>query len=91
MGGSEIPLCNPSGEKLLLRPFLSYNKLLGRVAFRSSSAKIASNLNTLTIFAKKKKKVWSVLGQVLINRTFNDSNNFLFPLGVQMIVIELYI
>ena len=90
MGGSEIPFCIPSGEKVLLRPFLSYNKLLGRVAFRSSSAKIASKLNTLTIF-EKKRKVWGVLGQVLINRTFNDSNNFLFPLGVRMIVIELYI
>ena len=55
MAGSKIPLCNVGGEKLLLRPSWSYNKLLGRVEFRSSSAKIANNLNTLTIFAKKRR------------------------------------
>ena len=30
----KIPLCNPSGGELLIRPSSSYNKLLGRVAFR---------------------------------------------------------
>ena len=37
-GGSKIPLCNTSGGELLLRPSLSYNKLLGRVAFRILSS-----------------------------------------------------
>ena len=32
--GYKIPLRNPSGGKLLLRSSSSYNKLLGRVAFR---------------------------------------------------------
>ena len=32
-GESKIPLCNPSGGKLLLKRCLCYNKLLGRVAF----------------------------------------------------------
>ena len=30
----KIPLSNPSGGKLLLRPSASYNELLGRVVFR---------------------------------------------------------
>ena len=33
-GESKIPLCNPSGGKILLRASASYNKLLGRAAFR---------------------------------------------------------
>ena len=33
-GESKIPLCDPSGRKLLLRPSSSYNKLMGWVAFR---------------------------------------------------------
>ena len=33
-GEFEIPFYNPSGGKFLLRPSSSYNKLLGRVAFR---------------------------------------------------------
>ena len=55
---SEIPLCNPSGGKLLLRPFSSYSYLLGWVAFRilqkfmSSSGKITNCFSTLTIFAE---------------------------------------
>ena len=31
---SKIPLSNPSGGKLLLRPSASYSELLGRVVFR---------------------------------------------------------
>ena len=31
---SKITLCNASGGKFLLRPSSSYNKLLGRIAFR---------------------------------------------------------
>ena len=34
LGESKIPLCKPSGGKLLLRPSLSSNELLHRVAFR---------------------------------------------------------
>ena len=33
-GDSKIPSCKPSGGKLLLRSSSSYNKLLGRVAFK---------------------------------------------------------
>ena len=33
-GESNIPLCNPSGGKILLRAPTSYNKVLDRVAFR---------------------------------------------------------
>ena len=31
---AKIPVCNPVGGKLLLRPSTSYNKLLGRVVLR---------------------------------------------------------
>ena len=34
-GESKIPLHNPSGGKLFLRPSTSYNKLLGEVKFRT--------------------------------------------------------
>ena len=37
-GESKIPLRNPSGGQLLLRPSASYNKLLDRVAFRILSS-----------------------------------------------------
>ena len=33
-GKSKISLCNSIGGKLLLRPFASYNKLLGTVELR---------------------------------------------------------
>ena len=48
----KIPLCiNASGGKLLLRPPVSYNKLLGRVEAPQlrSFAKIANSLKALTI------------------------------------------
>ena len=40
-GESKIPFCIPTGEKLLLRPSSSCNKLLGRVTF----ILLSSNLN----------------------------------------------
>ena len=36
-GESEIPLCKPSGGKLLLRPSSDYNRLLESVACRTLS------------------------------------------------------
>ena len=33
-GVSKIPLCNPSGAKLPVRPSSTYNKLSGRIAVR---------------------------------------------------------
>ena len=44
---SKITLCNPSGGKLLLRLSLSYNKLLGRIAFR-----ILSNIHGGALLGK---------------------------------------
>ena len=46
-GESKIPLCNPSGGKLLLKPSSSYNKLLVRVAFR-----ILSNIHDGALLGK---------------------------------------
>ena len=46
-GESKITLCNPSGGKLLLRPSSSYNKLLGRIAFR-----ILSNIHDEAVLGK---------------------------------------
>ena len=46
-GVSEIALCNPSGAKLPVRPSSTYNKLLGRIAFR-----ILSNIHDGALLQK---------------------------------------
>ena len=46
-GGSKIALWNPNGEKLFLISFSSYNKLLGRIAFR-----ILSNIHDGALLEK---------------------------------------
>ena len=60
-GESKIPLCNPSSGKILLRAFSSYNKLLGRVAYKilpkhprwSFPTKTTSCLKKLTVSRKE--------------------------------------